>query len=136
MRKNPSFPRRRKLLPIITENKSITPPEKDNSNSLTCRCAAVSRNYTRLIRIPTTDNLNGLYTHEDKSKSQYVPVYNNREIYTVCNTFSSFNIDKKLYDMDYIETQKSTLLNSRQFKNNVTVHEAVNNKGYGNFVYV
>lgn len=138
VRKNPNFSLRRQLLPIITENKPITLPDIENVKSHT----AVNLNYARLVRIPTADNLTGLYKHEDKN--QYVPVYNSREIYTVCNSFSSFDIDKKLYDMEYFKktSQKPASLNIQKSIHNVTnspVREAVKNnpaKGFGSFVYV
>lgn len=64
--------------------------------------------------------------------STYNPVYNIREIRTVCNSFSSLGIDKKLLE---VETN-----NNMQMKNsNGVVMEVVNNnpsKGYGNFVYI
>lgn len=61
---------------------------------------------TRLTRIPTTDNLLGfsdtssIDTNTTLHTTTYNPVYNIREIRTVCNSFSSLGIDKKLLDVD------------------------------------
>lgn len=135
VRKNPHF--RRQLLPPIVENKSIMPPKIENTTPNKCRC----KSYARLFRIPTTDNLNGFHTLT--TTTTYVPVYNNREIHAVCNSFSSFDIDKKLWNID--SSPNSTSLNIGHSVNTVTnsamkiVREAVKNnpaKGYGNFVYV
>ncbi|XP_055642198.1 uncharacterized protein LOC129778994 [Toxorhynchites rutilus septentrionalis] len=58
----------------------------------------------------------------------YSPVYNIREIRTVCHSFSSLGIDKKLAEID----------NSSGGSNSI-VKEAVNTdpiKGVGNFIYI
>lgn len=73
---------------------------------------------TRLTRIPTTDNLLGVAdtTSIDTNTSlhtttttTYNPVYNIREIRTVCNSFSSLGIDKKLLDVDRSNIKTITL---------------------------
>lgn len=73
---------------------------------------------TRLTRMPTTDNLLGVSdTSIDTSTTTmhtmtYNPVYNIREIRTVCNSFSSFGIDKKLLDVDRHNIKTITLPNN------------------------
>lgn len=74
------------------------------------------------------------YTPITKTSLSYNPVYNIREIRTVCNSFSSLGIDKKLLE---VERSGSGVLISNN-KNNV-VREAVNNnpaKGFGSFIYI
>lgn len=122
---------------------------------------------TRLARIPTAINLHEPQHDENalipkKSNnivSTYNPVYNIREIRTVCNSFSSLAVDKKLLDVVECSSQKviasTTPTNASQSlsisapnhrhsiadSTNSTpiVQEAVNNnpaKGYGSYVYI
>lgn len=123
---------------------------------------------TRLTRIPTSDNLLGVSdtsidTNTATHTTTYNPVYNIREIRTVCNSFSSLGIDKKLVDVDrnsgktialpnniaataVISSSSSgtnSLINSPStLSTTVTtsiVQEAVNNnpaKGYGSYIYI
>lgn len=73
---------------------------------------------TRLARIPTSDNLldvtdttidtNCIGLHA----TTYNPVYNIREIRTVCNSFSSLGIDKKLLDVERNSIKSITLPNN------------------------
>lgn len=75
------------------------------------------------------------YASISKNALSYNPVYNIREIRTVCNSFSSLGIDKKLLE---VERSGSGVLISNNNKNNV-VREAVNNnpsKGFGSFIYI
>lgn len=74
---------------------------------------------TRLTRIPTTDNLLGVTDSSIGSNTTttlhtttYNPVYNIREIRTVCNSFSSLGIDKKLLDVDRNNIKTMTLPNN------------------------
>lgn len=80
---------------------------------------------TRLTRIPTTDNLLGVTdtsidtntsalhtTTTTMTTTTYNPVYNIREIRTVCNSFSSLGIDKKLLDVDRNNVKTITLPNN------------------------
>lgn len=73
---------------------------------------------TRLTRIPTTDNLLGVSdtssidTNTTLHTTTYNPVYNIREIRTVCNSFSSLGIDKKLLDVDRNCVKAITLPNN------------------------
>lgn len=82
--------------------------------------------------------------------SSYNPVYNIREIRTVCNSFSSLGIDKKLLEVENNNNNNSNnnnnhnggskimVTNNGNNHNNIVI-EAVNNnpsKGYGNFVYI
>ncbi|KAJ6648841.1 hypothetical protein Bhyg_04073 [Pseudolycoriella hygida] len=74
------------------------------------------------------------YTPISRNSLSYNPVYNIREIRTVCNSFSSLGIDKKLLE---VERPGGDILLSNN-KSNV-VREAVNNnpaKGFGNFIYI
>lgn len=69
---------------------------------------------TRLTRIPTADNLlsvsdTSIDTHIAVRTTTYNPVYNIREIRTVCNSFSSLGIDKKLLDVDRNNIKSITL---------------------------
>lgn len=84
----------------------------------------------------------------------YNPVYNIREIRTVCNSFSSLGIDKKLLDVETVQsyTNAGTIANRNSkaiaaqaaaaaavLSKNIVVQEVVNNnpaKGYGHFVYI
>lgn len=99
---------------------------------------------SRLARIPTNSNLteNVIAENEVISRLTYNPVYNIREIRTVCNSFSSLAGDK--IELDTSLPQSAL---KRPSINNVTngttstsvVREVVNNnpaKGYGNFVYI
>lgn len=78
-------------------------------------------------------------------QSTYNPVYNIREIRTVCHSFSSFGIDKKLMEVE----RKNNLANKRNsccissFNRNSSLNNGNNEpisqnaaKGYGNFVYI
>lgn len=67
----------------------------------------------------------------------YNPVYNIREIRTVCNSFSSLGIDKKLLEMEH--SRKVGSGGGVGGLSTNIVMEVVNNnpaKGYGNFVYI
>lgn len=77
----------------------------------------------------------------------YCPVYNIREIRSVCNSFSALGIDKKLWDLDCKPSSSlaSMTAANRHSVAGVTsasmniVREAVNNnpaKGYGSYVYI
>lgn len=169
VRKNPLYPRRRPLLPPIVENKS-TPPKADDeisnnrrfiSASVCHKNCARELNYSRLARIPTANNLHDSQSHDENSiqntsnssfiTTTYSPVYNIREIRTVCNSFSSLGIDKKLWDVECNHKTSAHLASlsaaSRHSVAGVTtmaspmniVREAVNNnpsKGYGSYVYI
>lgn len=73
----------------------------------------------------------------------YNPVYNIREIRSVCHSFSSMGLEKKLLDTD--RSTKALSLNGSLIGNATTtnssaiVQEVVNNnpaKGYGSYVYI
>lgn len=158
VRKNPHYLRRRQLLPPIVENKSTSPKADDEiSNNHRYISAAVCHkncvrelNYSRLARVPTADNLHDCQSHDDNSiqntsnsfiTTTYSPVYNIREIRTVCNSFSSLGIDKTSTHLASLSAA------SRHSVAGVTsltspmsiVREAVNNnpsKGYGSYVYI
>lgn len=75
----------------------------------------------------------------------YNPVYNIREIRTVCNSFSSLGIDKKLLEVERTSSGSSSGRHSiggcvgTGTTGAGIVMEVVNNnpaKGYGNFVYI
>ncbi|XP_055547427.1 uncharacterized protein LOC129731447 [Wyeomyia smithii] len=69
----------------------------------------------------------------------YNPVYNIREIRTVCHSFSSLGIDKKLVDIERLsETNNHNSYNCNIPRTNI-VKETVNTnplKGVGNFIYI
>lgn len=65
----------------------------------------------------------------------YNPVYNIREIRTVCNSFSSLGIDKKLFDIE----KKANFNNCTLLRKNVHVREEIVTdpaRGVGNFLYI
>lgn len=69
----------------------------------------------------------------------YNPVYNIREIRTVCNSFSSLGIDKKLVDIERIDNRTSSASMTGNVTRSTVVKEAVNTdplKGVGNFIYI
>lgn len=90
--------------------------------------------------LKSNNNLSG---NLDRIKQPtYNPVYNIREIRTVCHSFSSFGIDKKLMEVE----RKNNLANKRNSCIS-SFNRALNNgnnepisqnaaKGYGNFVYI
>lgn len=65
----------------------------------------------------------------------YNPVYNIREIRTVCNSFSSLGIDKKLFDIE----KNANFSNCALLSKNVHVREEIITdpaRGVGNFLYI
>ncbi|XP_001660412.2 uncharacterized protein LOC5572466 [Aedes aegypti] len=73
------------------------------------------------------------------SVPSYNPVYNIREIRTVCNSFSSLGIDKKLVDIERIDNRTSSASMTGNVTRSTVVKEAVNTdpmKGVGNFIYI
>ncbi|XP_058448047.1 uncharacterized protein LOC131428264 [Malaya genurostris] len=70
----------------------------------------------------------------------YNPVYNIREIRTVCNSFSSLGIDKKLVDIERFNgsTDGSNSLNCNMTRNNIVGEAVITDpmKGVGNFIYI
>lgn len=150
VRKNPLFPRRKQLLlPSIVENKSTLAQNIDDIDSNNCsKKYECQLNYTKLIRVPTTVNLNECISNGEKLPNSFIettynPVYNIREI-------RSFSIDKKILDVKNINKSPSKLVsfpavNIRHSVAGVTnqsvniIREAVNNnpaKGYGSYVYI
>lgn len=161
---------------ITTATATATVDKDENSNSrrymnsaAVCHKNCVRElNYSRLTRVPTADNLNECQSLEDDAiqntsnsfiTTTYSPVYNIREIRTVCNSFSSLGIDKKLWDAECNLNLKTTipspatpsnlaLMNTASSRHSVAgvtassinmVREAVNNnpaKGYGSYVYI
>lgn len=107
---------------------------------------------SRLTRIPTASNLTESRPEDNKvinRVSTYNPVYNIREIRTVCNSFSSLGGDK--IELDDSLTQAapqpkrpslgSVVINTSPTAsiNSSVILEEVNNnpaKGFGNFVYI
>lgn len=156
----------------ITASPTMTLDKDEKSNSHRYMNTAVCHkncarelNYSRLTRVPTTDNLTECQSPDDDAiqntsnsfiTTTYSPVYNIREIRTVCNSFSSLGIDKKLWDAEC--NQKTTLpttqlqnlasMNTAANRHSVAgvtassiniIREAVNNnpaKGYGSYVYI
>lgn len=107
---------------------------------------------TGLTRITTVDDLPSTTAATNNSinlikTTTYNPVYNIREIRTVCNSFSSLGIDKKILDVERsghkaitIPTS-STIINSQSTITSTPniLEEAVNNnpaKGFGSYVYL
>lgn len=103
----------------------------------------------RLTRIPTSENLTSVIGDDSKSSlvlsTSYNPVYNVREIRSVCNSFSALGIDKKLLDVDRglgvtgcgNATKPNTI--TAQPNSASIAPEAVNNdpaKGYGSYIYI
>lgn len=93
--------------------------------------------------IKVNSNLSG--NLERMKQQTYNPVYNIREIRTVCHSFSSFGIDKKLMEVE----RKNNLANKRNsccissFNRNSSLNNGNNEpisqnaaKGFGNFVYI
>lgn len=116
------------------------------SNSFIKTAASITNinnnnNNTVAVTAPT------VVTTTTPNTSTYCPVYNIREIRTVCNSFSALGIDKKLWDLDCKPSSSlaSMTAASRHSVAGVTatsmniVREAVNNnpaKGYGSYVYI
>lgn len=159
VRKNPHYPRRRQLLPPSVENKS-TKADDENSNNLRYTNTAVCHKncYTRLTRVPTTDNLHECHSHDDDTMqrtsniiNKYKPVYNIREISAVCNSFSSlglgWNVDRNhktsptvaLHTVSNRHSMDSVTNSNLNIVREAVIKEAVINnpsKGYGSYVYI
>ncbi|XP_031632302.1 uncharacterized protein LOC116346408 isoform X2 [Contarinia nasturtii] len=160
VRKNLHYPRRRQLLPSSIDNKTTkTNAENANTRRYTTNKAACHKNcvrelsFAQLTRVPTTDNLNQNECHLDddvKSKktlciNKYQPVYNIREISTVCNSFSSLGLGWKMDRGTYKTSPNSTSHNATNRHSMISssnlniVREAVKNNpslGYGSYVYI
>ncbi|KAG4073715.1 hypothetical protein HA402_000939 [Bradysia odoriphaga] len=99
-----------------------------------CNKNAANKLSTR-TSIGSVGSISIQYTPISKNSLSYNPVYNIREIRTVCNSFSSLGIDKKLLE---VERSGTGVLISNSNKSTV-VREAVNNnpaKGFGSFIYI
>lgn len=88
-------------------------------------------------KLSTRNSISGIgiqYTPISKNALSYNPVYNIREIRTVCNSFSSLGIDKKLLEVE--RSGNGVIISNNK---NTVVREAVNNnpaKGFGSFIYI
>lgn len=157
VRKNQHYLRRLLLPP--SENK-ITNTIEENSNTRrnTASTAACHKNcvrelsYGQLTRFSTTDDLNqnecqlqdDVTTKTSSCLNKYQPVYKYREINSVCNSFSTLGLGRKM-DQTHKILSNSTSHNTTNRKSMVStlnlniVREAVNNNpalGYGNYVYI
>ncbi|XP_059612932.1 uncharacterized protein LOC132259355 [Phlebotomus argentipes] len=142
VRRNPNYPRRRQILPPIQEsNPSLaadqtTPAkaEETKAEGLTvksnddvgkgickmCKNSFKSCEYCNKSS-PRDKAANSVSSHPSPSLT-YHPVYNIREIRTVCHSFSSLGMDKKLLDIN----MKPPGQRRGQTKS----------RPYGNFVYI
>lgn len=123
---------------FITAAASVT--NTSTTNTATAGTSIAVNNNTSITTTPIS-------TTATTTTTTYCPVYNIREIRTVCNSFSALGIDKKLWDLDYkpSSTLASMTAANRHSVAGVTtasmniVREAVNNnpaKGYGSYVYI
>lgn len=102
-------------------------------------CEFCNKNVTKKLSTRISSNLNSY-----NGTTVYNPVYNIREIRTVCNSFSSLGIDKKLLEVEHSSDSSSVGL-QLMTKNN-SVKEVMNNNNnngnnsqrssYGNYIYV
>ncbi|XP_055597922.1 uncharacterized protein LOC129747647 [Uranotaenia lowii] len=118
----------------INNNKRTTSCHECKSTSESCPHTDSSKppvikgkNLDRSSQAPPRPSKAGLLPSLLSSpNSSYNPVYNIREIRTVCHSFSSLGIDKKLVDIE-------------RSQGGLVVKEAVNTdpmKGVGNFIYI
>lgn len=116
------------------------------SSSFITAAAAAAATSTAVATAATVTNTT-TPTSAPTAATTYCPVYNIREIRTVCNSFSALGIDKKLWDLDCKPSSSlaSMTAANRHSVAGVTttsmniVREAVNNnpaKGYGSYVYI
>lgn len=163
VRKNPHYPRRKQILPpIIEKNPSFSARNLTHSGTAECEampctlcrsfdtiannmeseriCKMCKNNFkscefcnkTVATKLSTRNACNNSATSPIEV---YNPVYNIREIRTVCNSFSSLGIDKKLFDIQHNGSNSLQLSTGKR----TNLAELVNNnpsRGYGNYVYV
>lgn len=120
-----------------------------------CNKNSIKNLTARLTRIPTSENLTNVIADNKKSNAvvvhstTYNPVYNIREIRSVCNSFSSMGIEKKLLEIDRsCGSRNTSIISCGTTKPNAFISkpnsanilpEAVNNdpaKGYGSYIYI
>lgn len=144
VRRNPNYPRRRTLLPPICE-KSISnsttsivdsltddfklnlnlsnPCNNDSNNNNSNNNEAICRKCRNNFK--TCDFCNKITPNNQDIvvTPTYNPVYNLREIRTVCHTFSAFGIDKKL-----IEVEQNNNSSNNNNNNNVICKNYIGNR--------
>uniref|UniRef100_A0A1B0DLR9 Ras-associating domain-containing protein n=2 Tax=Phlebotomus papatasi TaxID=29031 RepID=A0A1B0DLR9_PHLPP len=140
VRRNPNYPRRRQILPPIQEsNPSLTAdapaprtePEvksdaksQDDGEKRMCRmCKNNFKSCEYCNKAPSRDKATISASAHPSPSLTYHPVYNIREIRTVCHSFSSLGVDKKLLDIN----MKTT---------NGQRRGQTKSRSYGNFVYI
>lgn len=105
VRRNPNYPRRRQLLPLLNETEDIVIPTNPTPKSPTIvesNCKQCQSNFKSCEFC----NIKSALISSAKSPTSavsalqsYNPVYNVREIRTSSHSFSSLGIDKKLLDI-------------------------------------
>lgn len=124
----------RRYVSVYTCEKPTTVCKMCRNNFRSCefcqKNVARKLNCTRLARIPTAINLHETTTTDDNDivmhnkkpnnfvSTTYSPVYNIREIRTVCNSFSALGIDKKLLDVECNTNQQSAITSVSAQNNN------------------
>lgn len=152
VRKNLHYNRRRQILAAAVEAKSTPNGNARNPTTLTPTCvytkpaechqnSHTDLSYTRLSRISTSSNLNESEDDHLMKKlpnscfsTTYNPVYNIREIHTVCSTFSSIDGDKRFWPV----SKRNSMASVASSPMNIIHEEVLNNpaKGYGSYVYI
>ncbi|GAB0096018.1 uncharacterized protein DMENIID0001_114660 [Sergentomyia squamirostris] len=141
VRRNPNYPRRRQILPPIQESNtaldqvthlSTKTTEDDGKHELVKEEKEVENRLCKMCRnsFKSCEFCNKSATREKPTGScsippspmTYHPVYNIREIRTVCHSFSSLGVDKKLLDINV--------------KSNGPKRSQTKTRPYGNFVYI
>uniref|UniRef100_A0A6B2EAM0 Ras-associating domain-containing protein n=1 Tax=Phlebotomus kandelakii TaxID=1109342 RepID=A0A6B2EAM0_9DIPT len=143
VRRNPNYPRRRQILPPIQEsNPSLatdSSPAKgepelkatgvviknnEEGNKRLCKmCKNSFKSCDYCNKSPPRDKVTASASAHSSPALTYHPVYNIREIRTVCHSFSSLGVDKKLLD---INMKPGGGQRRGQTKS----------RSYGNFVYI
>lgn len=106
VRRNPNYPKRRQLLPLLNDNEDIviptSPTPKSSSPAVESNCKQCQSNFKSCEFC----NIKSALISSAKSPTSaasvlqsYNPVYNVREIRTSSHSFSSLGIDKKLLDI-------------------------------------
>lgn len=106
VRRNPNYPRRRQLLPLLNETEDIVIPTNPTPKSPTIAVESNCKQCQSNFKSCEFCNIKSALISSAKSPTSaasalqsYNPVYNVREIRTSSHSFSSLGIDKKLLDI-------------------------------------
>uniref|UniRef100_T1GZD8 Ras-associating domain-containing protein n=1 Tax=Megaselia scalaris TaxID=36166 RepID=T1GZD8_MEGSC len=116
VRRNPNYPRRRQLLPLLNETEDILIPTNSSPKSPVAEssCKQCQSNFKSCEFCNIKSALISSAKSPNSAASalqSYHPVYNVREIRTSSHSFSSLGIDKKLLDIQ-LSHRNSTIVSS------------------------